>query len=142
MSLIHLIYVSTATHEFDTAELDGLLAQAATKNTTGALTGMLLYAGGCFMQVLEGEAADVDATFARIARDPRHSDIVVLERGPIEARSFPNWRMGFRRLDATTAAQHPAWAPFITNGFDAARLGAKPGLALDLLTSFGTTQRD
>lgn len=142
MALIHLIYVSAAAHEFSTAELDRLLAQAARNNSGDQLTGMLLYAGGSFMQVLEGEEDAVDRTFARISRDGRHGSIMVLEREPIEARAFPEWHMGFRRLGSDDSARHPAWEPLLVNGFDAARLGAKPGLALELLVGFGSSLRD
>lgn len=136
MALIHLIYVSTAREEFDTPELDRILDTAVRRNGERNVTGMLLYAGGTFMQVLEGAAADVDETFARICRDQRHTDIIVIEREPIAARSFATWSMGFRRLGAADAGASPGYAPFFAQGFDAAAIGAKPGLALELLVGF------
>lgn len=142
MSLIHLVYVSTARAELSQPELRRILAASARNNVPVEVTGMLLYSGGCFMQVLEGEEAAVDGVYGRIAADPRHKDVTVLERAPIEARSFPTWTMGFRQLGTGDAADHPSYAPFFAHGFDPRVLGARPGLALDLLREFGANQRD
>ena len=136
MGLVRVIYVSTADHAVDAGALEDILDASLRNNEPNGLTGMLLYAGGSFMQVLEGEEADVDATLARVRRDPRHSDVFEIDRSPIDERSFANWRMGFRRLDVSDAVAHPGYAPFFEHGFDPARLGAKPGIALELLQEF------
>lgn len=140
MALIHLIYVSTARAEFDSAELDRILESASRHNTPQDITGMLLYAGGSFMQVLEGEESAIDETYQRVKKDPRHKDIFLLVREPIEQRNFAKWRMGFKRLDADAASAHPAFAAYFARGFDTASLGAQPGLALDMLKSFAFNQ--
>lgn len=141
-TLFHLIYVSTAREELSVAELDRILESAAKYNAASGVTGVLLYAGGTFMQVLEGGEAEIDETFARIREDPRHASLIVIERAPIAARSFPQWSMGFRRVGATEAAAHPAWAPFFDPGFCARELGAKPGVAFDMLKDFVRNQRE
>lgn len=97
---------------------------------------MLLYSEGSFMQVLEGEEETVEALMSKIADDPRHHEIIVLSREPIEARDFGKWSMSFRGLNAQDARSWPGFAPFFEFGFKAERLGAKPGLALDLLKNF------
>lgn len=141
MSLIHLIYVSTACQELETPELDHILDASVRHNAPQQITGMLLYAGGSFMQVLEGEEAAVDETLGRIVKDSRHTDLTIIERMPIASRSFSEWSMGFRRLSREDAATHPAYVPFFVNGFDAGSIGAKPGLALEILTKFASLQR-
>ena len=141
MALIQLIYVSAARKEFDVAELDRILESASRHNTPQDITGMLLYAAGSFMQVLEGEADAVDETYGRITADPRHHDIFLITREPNEQRNFAQWRMGFRRLGANEAATHPAFAPLFKYGFDAESIKAQPGLALNLLKEFGSRQR-
>jgi hypothetical protein len=141
MPLIHLIYVSTAREPADARMLEEILAVSARNNAPQGITGMLLYAGGTFMQVLEGEADVVDATHHRIERDPRHMGLIVLERAPITERSFTRWSMGFRRLGAEDAAAHPAYAPFFSEGFSAARIGANPGVPLTMLEHFAVDQR-
>lgn len=141
MPLIHLIYVSTARAEYGLAELERILESSVRHNTPQQVTGMLLYAAGNFMQVLEGEDTAVDETMSRIEQDPRHFDIHVIEREAIAERSFPGWSMGFRRLGVPEATAHPAYAPFFEWGFKASDIGARPGLALDMLRNFASNTR-
>lgn len=136
MSLHHLIYISMASGVGPTqADLEALLAQCVRNNQAAGITGMLLYARGGYMQLIEGEGAAVEALFARILQDPRHSRVTMLLHDPIEARSFPQWAMAFRRLDEVGASPPlpPHLAACCLDGFDEARLRARPGTALDLL---------
>jgi hypothetical protein len=136
MALTHLIYVSSAIQEQSDADLDAILASAVRNNSKNDITGMLLYAGGNFLQVIEGEKEAIDKTFSFIEKDSRHHGIIVIERGEIQQRSFIQWNMGFYRLTEIDAAQRPGYAPFFQHGFDAAQIGARPGLALEILLSF------
>lgn len=138
--LFDLIYVSTAVEALSTEELERILDSSVRHNTPQDVTGMLLYAGGGFMQVLEGEEAAVDETFSRIVEDPRHTAIILLHRGPIEARRFAGWSMGFRCLHTADATAHPELAPYFRHGFDARRIIGQPGLALSMLTQLGAGQ--
>lgn len=140
--LIHLIYTSAAREaEVPVSELEDILAISARNNARDGVTGMLLYAAGSFMQVLEGPERVVDGVFARVLRDPRHTGIVVIERGPIEERAFGQWSMGFRRLGRREMADHPAFAPWFEQGFAPARIQARPGLAMEILQEFAANQR-
>lgn len=100
--MIQLIYITSAVRPMSDAELLALLQQSRATNTEVDLTGILLYSGGNFLQVLEGDEAAVDALMARIERDPRHRNLITLVRRPIPERMFPTWSMGFRRLDTLT----------------------------------------
>jgi hypothetical protein len=140
MSLIHLIYVSSATQLCDVDELERILESSARRNSTQQVTGMLVYVGGNFMQVLEGEEAAIDETYGRIAQDARHRDLIVIDRGRIVQREFERWSMGFRRLGTEEIASHPGYAPFFDSDYDVKAIGARPGLALDLLKEFGSNQ--
>jgi hypothetical protein len=93
--LVHCVYASAASSDFGTAELAELLAQARENNAQLGLTGMLLHAEGSFFQVLEGPMAVVDALYAKIERDPRHTQVTLVIREPIPKRSFDGWTMGF-----------------------------------------------
>lgn len=141
MPLMHIIYVSTARDELAADELAAIMTSSVRNNAAVAVSGMLLYAGGNFMQVLEGPEKAVEETYARISRDPRHHGVFVLERGPIAARSFESWGMGFRRLGREELASHRGFAPFFERGFDPRVIGAKPGLAMEILQTFAATQR-
>ena len=100
--LYELIYTSVATRPMDTAGLDELLDVARSRNETLNITGLLIYDEQGFMQLLEGEKADVDAVFASIKKDKRHYDIAVYHRGDIAERAFGDWSMAFRRIDPET----------------------------------------
>ena len=91
---------------------------------------MLLYAGGHFIQTLEGAEDVVDATFTRIERDPKHRDVFIALREEIEFRSFPDWSMGFESLSTEQAAALPGFNHYLDtttislgDGRDLARAG-------------------
>ncbi|MBH8556682.1 BLUF domain-containing protein [Hymenobacter negativus] len=97
-TLHHLVYQSSATTGLNEAELTALLAQSRTWNHGHGLTGLLLYSNGDIMQVLEGTEKEVSYIFTRIAQDARHGRVVKLSDGPIAARHFSQWSMGFKAL--------------------------------------------
>lgn len=138
MQLIQLIYVSSTPSLLDEASLTAILASSRRHNLQNRITGMLLYADGSFLQVLEGDADTVEETMARISQDPRHHQIIELSKGPIAAREFGQWTMGFRALSPADAAAHPGYAPYFTRGFNPRQVGDTPGLALELLTAFAS----
>jgi hypothetical protein len=142
VSLISLIYVSSALEKFGTAELTRILESAVRHNTAQSVTGMLLYFDGNFMQALEGEEAAVDETYSRIRQDPRHTGCIVIDRSLTEGRNFSQWSMGFKCLDASDLLTHPAYAALLRGDLDAAAVGAKEGIALKLLRRFASRQRD
>ena len=72
-----------------------ILARSQANNARVGVTGALLFNGGYFAQVLEGPRVAGEATFERIQRDPRHSDVAVLQCEPVEERGFPHWSMSF-----------------------------------------------
>ena len=45
--------------------------------------------------MLEGRLCDIERTFEVIQRDSRHSDVTVVQIGPIVERQFPEWSMAF-----------------------------------------------
>jgi hypothetical protein len=133
MSLTQLIYVSTATRELDAEEIRRILDASVRHNAQHDITGMLLYSDGSFMQVLEGEDSAIDEAMSRIAIDPRHHSISILSRSKVAAREFGKWSMGFRGIKTEDAADWPGYAPFFEHGFNAKMMGAKPGVALEIL---------
>jgi hypothetical protein len=138
MPLQHLVYISMVNGAAPTcAELQGILAQSVRNNRRLGVTGVLLYAHGGFMQVLEGEAATVAALFEHIQQDKRHCRITVLLDQPIAQRSFGDWAMVCRCLrDEAVQALPEDLAPLFHHGFDLSRLRARPGVALELLKHY------
>lgn len=78
--------------------LRAILSTSRKNNEAADVTGYLIFDGNSFIQVLEGPAAALEATMARIAGDERHRDVAVLGSQPAEARIFREWKMGgYRR---------------------------------------------
>jgi len=98
-----IVYTSTASEDFSTADLKKLLLGARTRNKALGVSGMLVFHDGTFLQALEGEQRAINEIFASIVSDRRHRDIDVLHRGPgLDQRIFGDWSMGF--ADFTGAA--------------------------------------
>jgi Sensors of blue-light using FAD len=101
--MYQIVYVSTANQDFSAADLKKLLVRARMRNKEAAVTGMLVFHDGTFLQALEGEQGAVLDIFGRIEKDPRHRDLAVLHRGAgPAARVFGDWSMGYS--DFTGAA--------------------------------------
>ena len=101
MASFRLIDVSTSRLSADPDEerrqIADMLLTSRRNNADVQVTGALLATGYSFAQVLEGERADVEETYARIQRDPRHTDLVPILTDCIETRQFPEWSMAFIR---------------------------------------------
>lgn len=88
MNLIHLIYASSATRQLQEEDLVAILSKAHTNNARLGVTGMLLYRGGNFLQVLEGEEQVVEELFKVITQDPRHHDVTRVLKRPVSQHQF------------------------------------------------------
>lgn len=100
--LFRLMYESTATRAMTDAKLWKLLQQARSNNEARGITGLLLYASGHFLQVLEGPEPMVRRLFDTIQDDPRHTNIETLLATSTTERTFPDWKMGLEHPRAAT----------------------------------------
>lgn len=91
------IYVSTAPNLSDES-LDSILASCARNNAERGVTGLLLYNGRNFLQLLEGAETDLLWVMARISADNRHSGISKLEDSFVTDRACPDWAMRHIKL--------------------------------------------
>jgi hypothetical protein len=132
--LIHCIYASLAIRHFGQGELLPLLEQARNANAGYSLTGMLLYIGGSFFQVLEGGAADVDAVYGKILHDPRHTRVTQIIHEPIAERDFSEWTMGFSVVDRLDAGKLIGENDFFTTASCVSQMDL--GRAKKLLSAF------
>ena len=78
---------------FDTAILSNILTVARRNNPARAITGALICRDDLYLQLIEGEAAAIDALFGTIAADDRHLDVTLLHRAEVADRLFPDWAM-------------------------------------------------
>jgi hypothetical protein len=84
---------------------------ARASNAESAITGMLLYSDGNFMQMLEGPRESLDDAMARIHRSKLHSDVTILVDEPVSVREFESWSMAFKRAhaEAFLAMRQASW---------------------------------
>ena len=114
--MLSLTYVSSATAEMTAPQLDDLLRTARLTNERCDITGMLLYAGGSFIQTLEGPADAVDARFTMIEADERHHTLFIVLREEVERREFLAWWMGYRRIPERDARRLPGLTDYLDTG--------------------------
>jgi Sensors of blue-light using FAD len=103
-----LAYVSRPRPNLPLVEIPRIVAICRAHNEMDGITGVLLFTGLDFAQLIEGELDVVAALWARIQADDRHRDIHTFldERAP--SRWFPDWRVGFPS-DSTVVGQIAAW---------------------------------
>lgn len=105
MSFLSLVYISDATQDFTESELQDLLAVCRTKNQANDITGMMIYAGGKFLQILEGDPVVVHELVEKLEMDPRHTHLIVMASDLVDRRHFNEWSMGFKATSAERVAR-------------------------------------
>ncbi len=136
--IYQLVYSSSATQEFWPDDLFRLVETSRRKNALRAVTGMLLFRDGQFLQLLEGPEREVMSVFELVKRDPRHTGVKVLLSEAVPERQFPEWTMGFERLDEAWNVPR-AWATILENGLNSSSMAENPSRAKDLLLTFRYT---
>lgn len=134
--MLSVVYISSAVVPFTDEQLTDLLAQSRADNSRAGISGMLVYKGGNFMQVIEGDDAAVEALHAKISQDPRHCGMVTLLRETVTERQFPEWSMGFRNLQSLTAEAVEGFSEFLNCDLTGKEFRENPSLAQKLLLSF------
>lgn len=133
--IFQLVYTSTAAVEFWPDDLLNLVEKARLNNGPAGLTGMLLFHQQRFLQLLEGTETAVRSLLAKIAQDPRHTNIRVLLTESVPARSFGGWTMGFEQMEEAWNLP-PAWTTILEQEVTPS-VESQPGSAArDLLLSF------
>jgi hypothetical protein len=74
--------------------LRDIVKVSARRNSEAGVTGYLIFDGKTFAQILEGAAPVVLATFHRIAADPRHRQVMIMQSQNVKTRDFADWAMG------------------------------------------------
>jgi len=88
------VYCSRAAEGVDDAEVGRIIEWSQSRNVAHDITGVLVFGGGVFFQWIEGPPAQVETLIASLHGDPRHYDIVTLDRSVEKrARLYPNWEM-------------------------------------------------
>ncbi|ELY4871735.1 diguanylate phosphodiesterase [Cronobacter sakazakii] len=99
-----LIYRSRLKGDIDQASLQAIVRQAQTRNAQMQVSGILVFDGHQFLQVLEGPLHAVEALFGRISQDERHDFVVELMRDYAPRRHFEN--VGMALFDLRNVKAH------------------------------------
>ena len=95
MQYHRLLYVSVATKGLNQSVIDDILASSQLRNQRNAITGLLIYKSGYFLQLLEGPEQKVRETLGRIEKDTRHCKVEVIQEVDSDKRLFPGWSMAY-----------------------------------------------
>ena len=101
MSLKSLTYTSLARLDLAASDLESIHRTARELNALDGITGLLIFNGTHFLQIVEGSPRAIDDLVERIRRDPRHSGFEIREERMIDSPSFPDWTMELVRVSAS-----------------------------------------
>lgn len=110
--LHELVYTSRAGASITRDRLEEILEVSRTNNEKNDITGLLVFDGSTFCQVLEGEKSVIDETYERIKQDNRHIDSYLLHTGEINQRNFQNWSMSFKMVQKRVNTE--SWTDILT----------------------------
>lgn len=100
MRLKSLTYTSRGRLDLTDADINDIFQTARHLNALDGITGLLIYDGLRFLQIVEGSEEAIDALVERLHADPRHAHIEIRDERFIEARCFPEWSMELLQVDA------------------------------------------
>lgn len=92
--LVRLLYASRAAKPLAPDTIEAILSTSRRNNLVLGVTGLLCHSGDIFMQLLEGGRDSVNQLYTRIANDPRHGNVILLDYEEIDERRFASWTMG------------------------------------------------
>jgi hypothetical protein len=132
----HIIYLSQVSASLSEDALKRILEESRANNKWRNITGILLYSDRQFMQLLEGEEADVARLYAKLAQDPRHIGLIKLADKPIAHRSFSEWSMAFETVSPEKLAHLSGYLGLAQVQFDTASLGVTDSSLLQMAKDF------
>ena len=101
MSLKSLTYTSLARLDLQASDLEAIHRTARDVNALEGITGLLIFNGTHFLQIIEGAPNAIDDLVERLRRDPRHSGLEVRDERAVDERSFPDWSMELVKVSAS-----------------------------------------
>jgi hypothetical protein len=111
-----LTYTSRARLDLGDEDLAAIHETARHLNALDGISGLLLFDGSRFLQIVEGSEDAIDNLVERLRMDPRHSAFEVRDERPVERRSFEGWSMEMVRVSAGFRAAREEIAPILPDG--------------------------
>ncbi|MGZ8956013.1 MAG: phosphate-starvation-inducible PsiE family protein [Methylovulum sp.] len=110
--MIQITYISIPTRPISADDLIDILNNSRANNARLGVSGMLLFTGSIFIQLLEGDEKIIEELIETIKKDPRHKDFRVIEKKKISVREYADWTMGFKRVDKNDIRDIPGLNKF------------------------------
>lgn len=98
MDLKTVTYTSLARLDLTAADLAAIHETARRLNALDGVTGLLIFNGSRFLQIIEGAESAIDDLVARLRADPRHSAFEIRDERIVAERAFPDWSMELLRI--------------------------------------------
>ena len=119
MHLKTLTYTSRARLDLTDEDLNDIHQTARHLNALDGVTGLLLFDGARFLQIIEGAESAIDNLVERLRMDRRHSAFEVRDERFVEQRSFEGWSMELLRVSAGYKAARDEVATILPPGIAA-----------------------
>jgi hypothetical protein len=103
--LIELVYASrsnvsrSGSGQGVEPEIGRILTQSRRNNEPKRIGGVLCFGDNKFFQCLEGERSAVEQLYNKLHDDPRHRDVTLIRKRPVQQRRFKLWAMKYLTLD-------------------------------------------
>lgn len=97
--MIRLLYSSKSKSDITGQNIADILATSQKNNQLEDITGILVYGGNLFMQVLEGPELAVLKLYVKICEDERNSLNKIIYISYTDRRMFGDWSMGTIECD-------------------------------------------
>ena len=101
MHFTSVTYTSLARLDLQGSDLEDIHLTAREQNAIDGITGLLVFNGTHFLQIVEGSEEAIDDLVERLRKDPRHTGFEVRDRRKVDTRSFPDWSMELVRVKAS-----------------------------------------
>ena len=88
-----VLYISTARAGIARRDVDAIVEESQRNNAADTITGLLLFNGSNFMQLIEGDAEPIGALMRRLYADERHHALVKLADRALARRACEGWAM-------------------------------------------------
>lgn len=98
LRLKSLTYTSAARPDLEPGDIRAIHQTARHLNALDGVTGLLIYNGHQFLQIIEGDERAIDELLERLLADPRHSGLTVEVERFVEQREFPDWAMALAQV--------------------------------------------
>ena len=101
MHYTSVTYTSLARLDLQESDLEDIHRSAREQNALDGVTGLLVFNGTHFLQIIEGSEDAIEDLIDRLRRDSRHTGFEIRDRRKIDERSFPDWSMELVRVKAS-----------------------------------------